>query len=65
MICYFYFVNIVFLLIFFKQYWKNISKESRINENLIIYIEKYIFCSINNEVIIQRFQNMKTRRNHL
>ena len=35
------------------------------NENLIIYIEKYIFHNIGNEVIMQRFQNMKTHRNQL
>jgi hypothetical protein len=35
------------------------------NDNLIKYIEKYIFHSINNEIIMQRFQNMKTRRNKL
>ena len=42
---------------------KNNSKESRMNDNLTKYIEKYIFRSIDNEVIMQRFQNMKTRRN--
>ena len=29
------------------------------NDNLIKYIEKYIFRSINNEIIMQQFQNMK------
>ena len=33
------------------------------NDSLIVYIEKDIFHSINNEVIMQRFQNMKTHRN--
>ena len=28
-----------------------------------MYIEKDIFRSIDNEVIIQQFQNMKTRQN--
>ncbi len=35
------------------------------NDNLIKYIEKYIFRSIDNEKIMQRFQNMKTRLNQL
>ncbi len=35
------------------------------NNSLIIYIEKDNFHSIDNEVIMQRFQNMKTRRNQL
>jgi hypothetical protein len=35
------------------------------NDSLIVYIEKDIFHSIDNEVIMQRFQNMKTRRNQL
>ena len=33
------------------------------NYSLIVYIEKDISRSIDNEVIIQRFQNIKTRRN--
>ena len=35
------------------------------DDNLIKYIEKYIFCSIDNEIIMQRFENMKTRLNQL
>jgi hypothetical protein len=35
------------------------------NDSLIIYIEKDIFHRIDNEVIMQRFQNMKTRQNQL
>uniref|UniRef100_A0A2N9H6F6 TTF-type domain-containing protein n=1 Tax=Fagus sylvatica TaxID=28930 RepID=A0A2N9H6F6_FAGSY len=35
------------------------------NDSLIVYIEKDIFHSIDNEVIMQRFQNMKTHRNQL
>ena len=33
------------------------------NDSLIVYIEKDIFHSIDNEAIMQRFQNMKTRQN--
>ena len=36
-----------------------------INDSLIVYIEKDIFHSIDNKAIMQRFQNMKTRRNQL
>ena len=32
------------------------------NDCLIVYIEKDVACSIDNEIIMQRFQNMKTRR---
>ena len=31
------------------------------NNSLIVYIEKDIFHTIDNEAIMQRFQNMKTR----
>ncbi|MBT1569667.1 hAT transposon family protein, partial [Klebsiella pneumoniae] len=31
------------------------------NDSLIVYIEKNIFHSIDNEVIMQRFHDMKTR----
>ena len=30
-----------------------------------MYIEKYVTCSIDNETIMQQFQNMKTRRRQL
>ena len=35
------------------------------NDCLVVYIEKYVPCSIDNETIMQRFQNMKTRRRQL
>ena len=35
------------------------------NDCLIVYIEKDVTCSIDNETIMQRFQNMKTRRRKL
>ena len=35
------------------------------NDCLVMYIEKDIACSIDNEPIIQRFQKMKTRRKQL
>ena len=35
------------------------------NECLVVYIEKDIACSTDNETIIQQFQNMKTRKRQL
>ena len=35
------------------------------NDCLIMYIERDVACSINNEIIILQFQNMKTRRRQL
>jgi hypothetical protein len=35
------------------------------NDSFIVYIEKDIFHRINNEAIMQRFQNIKTRQNQL
>ena len=35
------------------------------NDGLIVYIEKDIACSIDNETIMQRFQNMKTHTRQL
>ena len=35
------------------------------NDCLIVYIEKDVACSIDNETIMQRFQIMKTRKRQL
>ena len=35
------------------------------NDCLVTYIEKDVFDSIDNELIMQRFQNMKSRRRQL
>ena len=35
------------------------------NDCLGVYIENDVACSIDNETIMQRFQNMKTRRRQL
>ena len=35
------------------------------NDWLVVYIERYVTCSIDNDTIMQRFQNMKTRRRKL
>ena len=35
------------------------------NDCLVVYIEKDVACNIDNEIIMQRFQNMKTCRKQL
>jgi len=35
------------------------------NDSLVVYIEKNIFDEIDNEVIMKRFQNIKTRKKQL
>jgi hypothetical protein len=35
------------------------------NDSLVVYIEKDIFDKIDNEAIMKRFQNIKTRREQL
>ena len=35
------------------------------NDCLVVYIEKVVVCNIDSETIMQRFQNMKTRRRQL
>jgi hypothetical protein len=37
-------------------------RDKWMNSSLVVYIEKYIFDQIDNEVIIKWFQNMKTRK---
>jgi hypothetical protein len=34
-------------------------------DSLVVYIEKDIFDKIDNEVVMKRYQNMKTRREQL
>ena len=45
-----------------KNRLRNRMGDQLMNDNLIVYIEKDIFYSIDNEVVIQRFQNMRPRR---
>ena len=33
--------------------------------SLVVYIKKDVACTIDNETIMQRFQNMKTRKRQL
>ena len=35
------------------------------NDYLVVYIEKDVVYNIDNEIILNRFQNMKTRRKKL
>ena len=48
-----------------KNRLRNRINDQWMNDSLIVYIEKDIFHSIDNEAIMQRFQNMKTRQNQL
>ena len=45
-----------------KNRLRNRMGDQLMNDNLIVYVEKDIFDSIDNEVIVQRFQNMKPCR---
>ena len=40
-------------------------RDQLMDDYLVVYIEKDVACSIDNETIMQRFQNMKTRRRQL
>ena len=44
---------------------RNRMGDEWLNDNLVVYIEKEIFDSIDNELILNRFQNMDSRRNQL
>ena len=50
---------------FIKNELRNRMGDRWMNDCLIVYIEKDIACSIDNETIMQRFQNMKTHRKQL
>ena len=40
-------------------------REQLMNDSLVVYIEKDLFNNIDNEVVIQRYQCMKTRKGQL
>ena len=44
---------------------RNIIRDEWLNDSLVVYIENEIFDSIDNELILNRFQNMDSRRNQL
>ena len=48
-----------------KNRLRNRMRDSWMNDYLVTYIEKDIFYKIDNEKILQCFQNMKTRREQL
>ena len=50
---------------YIKNELRNRMGDQWMNDCLVVYIEKDIACSIDNETIMQRFQNMKTRRRQL
>ena len=50
---------------FVKNRLRNRMGDQWMTNNLIVYIEKDIFDCIDNDVIMQRFQNMKSRRGQL
>ncbi|XP_062076272.1 uncharacterized protein LOC133781179 [Humulus lupulus] len=45
-----------------KNQMRNKMRDEWLNDSLTVYLEKDIFNTIDNETIIHRFQNMKTRR---
>ena len=44
---------------------RNRMGDQWMNDCLVVYIEKDVVCSIDNKTIMQRFQNIKTRRRQL
>jgi hypothetical protein len=48
-----------------KSRLQNRMGDKWMNDSLVIYIEKYIFNKIDNEIIMKQFQNIKTRREQL
>ena len=50
---------------YIKNELRNRMENRWMNDCLMVYIEKDVVCSIDNETIMQRFQNMKTRKRQL
>ena len=50
---------------FVKNELRNRMRDECINNNLIVYVKKNVFNSVDNESIAQCFQNMKSRREQL
>ena len=48
-----------------KSRLRNKMGDKWMNDSLVVYIEKDIFDKIDNEAIMKRFQNIKTRREQL
>ena len=50
---------------FVKNRLRNQIGDQWLNDSLIVFIENDVFCSLDNEVILQCFQHMKPRRGQL
>ena len=50
---------------YIKNELRNRMGDRWMNYCLIVYIEKDVACNIDNETMMQRFQNMKTHRRQL
>ena len=50
---------------YIKNELRNRMGNRWMNDCLMVYIEKDVACSSDNETIMQRFQNMKTRKRQL
>ena len=50
---------------FVKNELRNRMRDEWINNNLIVYVKKDAFNSVDNESITQRFQNMKSCKEQL
>ena len=50
---------------YIKNELRNRMEDQWMNDCLVVYIEEDVACSIDNETIMQRFQNMKTLRRQL
>ena len=48
-----------------KNKLRNRMRDEWINNNLIVYVKKDAFNSVDNKSIVQRFQNMKSHRKQL
>ncbi|CAN6580347.1 unnamed protein product [Malus baccata var. baccata] len=48
-----------------KNPHRNRMGDQWLNDSLVMYIEKDVYDSISNDVVIRRFQNMRTRRGQL
>nr|XP_028946821.1 uncharacterized protein LOC103417557 [Malus domestica] len=48
-----------------KNPHRNRMGDQWLNDSLVVYIEKDVYDSISNDVVIRRFQNMRTRRGQL
>ena len=47
---------------YIKNELRNRMGDQWMNNYLVVYIEKDVACRIDNETIMQQFQNIKTRR---